>query len=235
MHFFVNTLFKRQREFPLGTPVQEASQTSVERVLWIDPSGTYLATIDSDIDHRYAWPVIREVAALEEELRSGVITRIEQDPYQSIYQSDEVFPPAYLEQRDKAWKLVEQIFSKVDEPSALFDSRIRGPVIAEIQKRTGVAKTTLYRLLRYYWQKGQTKNALLPNRDRCGAPGLDRRSGEAKRGRPSKTALATSVPTGVNVDEKVKELFRRGIQLYYETHECKTRKRSLAPYSDDLL
>jgi hypothetical protein len=228
MHFSVNMLFKRRHRpfLEVAEAIEEVSQTSIERVLWVDPSNTYLVTIDSDIQHRNARPIIRQIADLERDLHSGVIMHLEQDPYQNIYQSDDAFPPAYLEKREESWGLVKTILSKVEAPGMLFDPHILGPIISEIHKDTGKAKTTLYRLLRYYWQKGQVENALLPNFDLCGAPGKIRKSGSAKRGAPSKDALEKGMPTGVNVDDTVKEFFRQGVQLYYETRECKTQKEA---------
>src|SRR5258708_27657645 len=155
MQFSVNMLFKRQHK-PFLEANEEVSQaSSIERVLWIDPSNTHFVTIDSDIQHRNAWPIIRQIADLERDLRSGVITHVEQDPYQYIYQRDEAFPPEYLKKRKESWELVKTILSKAETPGMLFDPHMLGPIISKIHKSTGKAKTTLYRLLRYYWQKGQ--------------------------------------------------------------------------------
>ncbi len=223
MQFSVNMLFKRM--LSLGA-TEEDSQYSMERVLWIDPSHTFLYTIDCDVQHRNAWPLARRIADLEGDLRSGLISLVAQDPYQYIYQEDEAFAPDYVTKRDESWELVQEILSRAETPGMLFDPRTLGPIISKIHKSTGKAKTTLYRLLRYYWQKGQVKNALLPNFDLCGAPGKTRGSGSAKRGRPSKKALENGVPTGVNIDDTDKGFFRQGIQLNYETRECKTLKEA---------
>lgn len=223
MQCSVNMLFKRM--LSLGA-TEEDSQYSLERVLWIDPSNTFLYTIDCDVQHHNAWPVARRIADLEGDLRSGLISHVAQDPYQYIYQKDEAFPPEYVRKRKESWDLVQMILSRAETPGMLFDPHILGPIITEVHTNTGKAKTTLYRLLRYYWQKGQVENALLPNFDLCGAPGETRKSGSAKRGRPSKTALEKGVPTGVNIDDTDKEFFRQGIQLNYETRECKTLKEA---------
>ena len=223
MQFSVNMLLKRMLSL---AATEEDSQYSLERVLWIDPSNTFLYTIDCDVQHHNAWPVARRIADLEGDLRSGLISHVVQDPYQYIYQGDEAFPPEYVRKRKESWELVQMILSEVETAGMLFDPKTLGPIISKIQISTGKAKSTLYRLLRYYWQKGQVKNALLPNFDLCGAPGKTRKSGSAKRGRPSKTALEKGAPTGVNIDDTVKAFFRQGIQLYYETRECKTLKEA---------
>ena len=226
MQISVNMLFMRQQE-PCLEASEEDSHSTLERVLWIDPKYTYLFTIDSNVQNRKAWPVMRRLADLEVELRLGVMTPMKQDPYQYIHQDDNAFPPEYIAKRKESWALLQQIFAEVEEtPGALFDHHTLGPIISKIHEKTGKAKTTLYRLLRYYWQKGQIENALLPNFDLCGAPGETRKSGTAKRGRPSKTALEKGEPTGVNIDDVTKVFFRQGIQRFYETRECKTLKEA---------
>src|SRR6266849_2639598 len=154
MQFSVNMLFKRI--LSLGA-TEEDSQYALERVLWIDPSNTFLYTIDCDVQHRNAWPVARRIADLEGDLRSGLISHVVQDPYQYIYQKDEAFPPEYVRKRKESWDLVQMILSRPETPAMLFDPRILGPIISELHEGTGKAKTTFYRLLRYYWQKGQVE------------------------------------------------------------------------------
>lgn len=63
------------------------------------------------------------------------------------------------------------------------------------------------------------KNALLPHFDQCGARGQERPSGSRKRGRPPTLAQATGQPPGLNVNEEIRQLFRRGVKLFYEIPE----------------
>ena len=46
------------------------------------------------------------------------------------------------------------------------------------------AKSTIYRYLRRYWQRGQTPNALLPDYANCGGKGKPKTRGEKRLGRP---------------------------------------------------
>lgn len=46
------------------------------------------------------------------------------------------------------------------------------------------AKSTIYRYLRRYWQRGQTPNALLPDYANCGGKGKQKTRGEKRLGRP---------------------------------------------------
>ncbi len=66
------------------------------------------------------------------------------------------------------------------------------------------------------------KNALLPDFNRCSTQGKKRKSIDRhapKQGRPSRVARLTGVSTGMNIDDTVKEYFRRGTKLFYENAE----------------
>jgi len=45
-----------------------------------------------------------------------------------------------------------------------------------------------------------------------------------KRGRPSNIARLTGIATGINIDDTIKEYFRRGTELFYERTERKTMR-----------
>src|SRR5450755_1497372 len=60
-------------------------------------------------------------------------------------------------------------------------------------------------------------NALIPAYDRCGAKGEKRILHGPKRGRPNKKTLETGVPIGINITDEIKEIFRQGTKLFYDT------------------
>lgn len=70
------------------------------------------------------------------------------------------------------------------------------------------------------------KNALLPQFDRCGAKGAPRQIHGPKRGRPNRKTTHTGVTIGMNIDDAMREHFRRGIRLFYETPEGRTMKEA---------
>ena len=97
----------------------------------------------------------------------------------------------------------------------------RGRIIDEIMSQHRVTKQTLYRLIRRYWQRGQTPSALLPDYRNSGGKGQKRAPNEKKLGRPK----VYSKEQGVNVTEDIERLFRRTINLYF----LKEKQHSL-PY-----
>ncbi|QUX94494.1 hypothetical protein C0J08_03285 [Marinomonas sp. CT5] len=68
----------------------------------------------------------------------------------------------------------------------------------------------MYKLIRRYWQRGQTPNALLPDYKNSGAKGIKRTVKDKKLGRP----CVYMEGTGALIDEKTEKLFRIVIDKY---------------------
>lgn len=232
MNLTVNMLYMRH---------EEPAPPRIERILWIEQGGPRIATID--IQDKKAWPILHDRTFLEERFACGAIHQLKSDPYQHLRQPDEAFKPEHCVQRDQAYGLIEDIVEHHE--GELFFSCILGPLVqkalkaAKERKRAseeggkkertkvgGCSKTTVYQYLRLYWQRGQTPNALLPAYDRCGAKGARRTLHGPKRGRPSKKALQTGTPTGVNITDEIKEIFRQGTRLFYDTPKKRGKREA---------
>ena len=184
----------------------------IDRLLWIDPSYTDVVTIE--LLNPKALPVFQKCKELEDALAALQARILEIDPYASLLQPEDIIPEKHRERRDRAWNVIAELVE--DKDGRIFFSRGRGTLMNTWVEKTGCTKMTLYKYLRRYWQGGQTRNSLLPLFDKCGAPGKGRQSQGKKRGRPSRISKVTQIPVGVNVDDKVREKFRRGIRQFYE-------------------
>ena len=232
MNLTVNMLFLCQ---------EEPAPPRIERILWIEPGGPRIATID--IQDKKAWPIMHDRTFLEERFASGAIHQLKSDPYQHLRQPDEAFKPEYCLQRDQAYELIKDIVEHHE--GELFFSHVLGPLVqkavkaAKERKRSneeggekklakvrGSSKTIAYQYLRLYWQRGQTPNALLPAYDNCGAKGEKRTLHGPKRGRPSKKALQEGLPTGVNITDAIKEIFRQGTRIFYDTPKKRGKREA---------
>jgi len=100
------------------------------------------------------------------------------------------------------------------EPS-IYDSRVRGRLVQQAAERFQMHKMTVYKYLRKYWQRGKTRNALLPDYGNSGGAGKPKNAGEKKRGRPRKYGFDPDIGIGVNVDEEAKKIFRIAIARFY--------------------
>jgi hypothetical protein len=200
--------------------LHEQTEVRIERVLWIDPSGTDVVTIE--IDNPKALPVWQKCKDLETAFVAKEIRPLEVDPYSALLRPEGTIPENHQKHRDQAWEVIASMV----ESEQVFFPNSRGPLVAAVVERTGRSKATIYSYLRRYWQGGQMKNALLPLFDQRGGPGKERQSHGCKRGRPSLLSKALEIPMGVNVDDGMRESFRRGIKLFYENRQGRTLKES---------
>jgi putative transposase len=189
---------------------------SIERVLWIDPSGADLVAID--VTGAAAWPTFYPVKAIQIALDDATVRVLDTDPYMTA-QPESSIPVTYRQRRDQAWKVVRPL---IETGRDIFITEKRGALVATAVQQTGHAKTTIYGYLRRYWQGGQTRNALLPRFHRCGAPGQVRPDTDQKRGRPSSLENAAQKRMGINVDDHIRDCFRAGIRLFYETRQARS-------------
>lgn len=211
MNLYLNMLIEWQ---------SEEAKTRIERVLLLDPSGTDLVTIE--INNPKALPIWQKSKELKAALRSKEVRILEVDPYAALLRPESAIPESHRNHRDRAWEVIAPLVE--GESEKVFNPSDRGPLVEAAVERTGHSKATIYSYLRRYWQAGKTKNALLPLFDKRGGRGKQRQSHGRKRGRPSKLAKAIEIPLGVNVDDEIRQSFRRGLKLFYENQKGRTLK-----------
>lgn len=180
-----------------------------ERILWIDEYGEYVYTID--IYSNKGLPIFRAVSDINEAIQNKSAAIIEIDLYIRTRKEDEI-TEKNKNLRDRAWEIIQPLVQTSNEPD-IYDRNKRGKLINEVVQKYDVASKMVYKYLRKYWQRGQTKNALLPDYDKSGGKGKAKTPSEKKLGRPRK------IGTGMNVDEDTKQVFRVAISRYYNTHK----------------
>jgi len=176
----------------------------LSRILWISSNQeiVYLYDLEADV-----MPFLIRYKELLSEITEGRITILDSDPYLVAIPEEELSDKE-REIRDNIWSLVSDIV--LDEPS-IYETDIRGKIIACAAKKTGKTRYTLYRYLKTYWRGAKTKNAFLPKYKNSGGRGKERVSGEVKRGRPRKYGENN----GKNVDEAMKRIFEQTIKKHY--------------------
>ncbi|SEA63548.1 Mu transposase C-terminal domain-containing protein [Rubrimonas cliftonensis] len=173
-----------------------------ERVLWIDRDRGRAVLID--IDAERALPVLRPLDVLEAQVEAGEIARID-DPWLRPVLEDAT-PPTHRTRRDAAWRLIEPLIRA--QPDTFLEGP-RGALVAQTVARGEASRTRLYRLLRRYWQRGMTPNALLPDYANSGGRGKDKAaSGRKRGGRP------VYGPEGINVTPDIREAFTLSVQRH---------------------
>src|SRR6266566_2359075 len=220
-------------------------KTCTERILLIDPSGDFFVTIDIDRKNKHALPVWKTREEIESALETGSASIVAADPWAALLLHDDkrLEKRRIMRQnhRDRAWAAIEPLVK--DKSGRLFDPSQRGSLIADLARKKieegeedkkKERKGFIYDALRQYWQGGQTKNALLPFFDECGARGKERVGKDHKLGRPSALARIGNTPAGIILTDDVRGKLLRGYKEYYVSGKEKTlpkaHQRTLETY-----
>lgn len=92
----------------------------------------------------------------------------------------------------------------------IFDPKRRASRTHTRVAETGITRQRLYRILRRWWQRGMTLDALTPDYANSGGPGKRKQVSGPKRGAPVRHG-----PKGMNVDDDVRAAFRDSVSRYF--------------------
>jgi len=110
-----------------------------------------------ELENQKALPELYTRSTLIEVIESGNI-KITTDPFEDMSLMVLEENSVYQIKRDKNLAIIKPII----EHEKFYDSNIRASLINEIVNQKITTKQTIYRLLRQYWQRGMTPNALIP-------------------------------------------------------------------------
>ncbi|MDI1308928.1 MAG: transposase family protein [Methylotenera sp.] len=178
----------------------------VVRILWKHPTHPYAVIID--INAPKAMPEIQQIAALEDDLMTGIAQRLSTDPYSCIV-NESLLQEKHKKIRKDAWELIQELVT--NEPAIYAADKRWGLVLDSIEK-SGSTHKVIYLKMRRYWQRSQTMNALLPDYANSGGKGKSRDTKDGvKRGRPR----IYGDQSGLNVTPEIRKVFRVAVLRYY--------------------
>lgn len=197
-------------QWPSSDSSEDVAKIRVERILWIEPGGTSLVTIN--INSVSALPVWQNYNDYAQAIQAGQLRIVEKEPDAILYRPEDSISEASRKIRDDRWKIIEPL---INAGIDIFVPEKRGPLITEVQKQTKCTKWLIYSHLRKYWQGGQSKNALLPPTHKYGGKGKTRRDTLRKRGRPIILNSESGKSTGINVTDEIRVKIKRGLRIYF--------------------
>jgi hypothetical protein len=184
----------------------------LERVLWIDPHGEAIFVIS--INDPKSLPLLRTRSEIESAFQQEIAVYRTVDPYSGLATVNQQITANHLKVRDRAWERICGLVSQ--EPEIYYEERRKRLILNDPVAAKG-AVDKVYNCLRKYWKRGMTKNALLPDYSKCGAPGRIRGIKEGrKRGRKPKIVQVRPELVGVNVDNDIRRIFNIAFKRYYE-------------------
>jgi len=149
------------------------------------------------------------------------------DPYHTSY-DENMIPTLHKSKRDNAWKVVEYIW--MNNKNKILYKKTRNEIIDEACKQFGINEKQVCRILSRYWQRGMTRNSLLPEYDNCGGKGKIKKAGPVKRGRKV-VYLGGTNEEGINVDELNLKIIKAAIKLFYR----KKNKRPVKEAYENMI
>ncbi|QHA90171.1 Mu transposase C-terminal domain-containing protein [Bacillus sp. N1-1] len=210
-------------------------EKQVERILWIDEG--YKVCYSIDIRAKSAMPIKRRLSDLEQLHKEQLLSILNENEYDFIYQQEDQLSEKSKLLRDERWEAIENLV--LAEPD-IYEKSKRGKLIKKAAKTTNKNKRHLYRYLHQYWQRGQVKNALLPDYFKSGNRGVEKPPTNKKNGRRKK--FGELVGEGIVITDEVKRIFEISIRRYYHkasknplstTYELMLKKFFVADYRYD--
>ncbi|WP_211265983.1 Mu transposase C-terminal domain-containing protein [Alicyclobacillus ferrooxydans] len=187
---------------------EDGSPDHIERILWTDGLQKEVVTIE--ILGRTSLPKFRQVDDLLTLVSLGQVVAMSDDPHMNLITENSITEKERAI-RDKAWEIIQVVTGTKNQPNVFYPSH-RADVIKKANVLFGVSEKTIRSYLRRFWQRGQHKNALVPNY-RAGVMNRSSTLIGRKRGRPRK--FAEIVGNGINVDETTKRIFRVALNRFY--------------------
>ena len=164
-----------------------------------------------DIDAISSMPKKELYSNLIEEIQQGELLLIS-DPFAKVIIDSEL-SDIRIQKRDEGWSIIQHYC--LEHMEALLQKGGREKKIKEIADESGTSSTKIKKLLSRYWQRGMTKNAMLPDYSNSGGKGKTKTLNKAKVGRPRKVSISNEYQTGINITDEVKVQFEHAINKYY--------------------
>lgn len=196
--------------------LDDSGETTVERIVWLDEN--YILAFLFDINTNKGMPYPKRISEIEDAIAEGYALKLKSDPWLKIVTEDNLSEKE-KEIRNRAWDVISEL---VQQEPDIYERAIRGSLVnkAIADSPEKIIKKTIYGYLRKYWQRGKTKNALLPDYYNSGGRGKTKNySSGKKRGRPRKYNKTAKIGKGVNITEEDRRIFRIAIAKFYNNRK----------------
>ncbi|TCO71810.1 Mu transposase C-terminal domain-containing protein [Marinisporobacter balticus] len=188
------------------------------RILYIDHESMYLYYVIMGMT--MCMPKKELIDKLEEEIATGVLIKIA-DPFLNNIDEKDLSENARYK-RDQQWEIIKKYWDSDKE--AFLEKKGREKLFKEIADKENTSRVSIKRIFNRFWERGMTKNALLPDYKNSGAKGKERNLKSKKVGRPKKVDYIGEVQEGINITEDIKKIINLSIDKFYRKKEKPTIK-----------
>jgi putative transposase len=153
------------------------------RVLYIDPQICVLFALNKNPSD----PIHKTRETLEKDIGSGTANIESEDPFAErlLFHEDDI-PKRQREKRDFLYSVVLTITTNAGHLNfEVFDKTKRRLLIKKAAQKFKISEKNILRTLRKFWERGMSRDSLLPDYEKSGAPGRKRKHKNTKLGRPN--------------------------------------------------
>lgn len=170
----------------------------------------------------------------EDKISRKLIERFDYETPNVMSLGEDALPESWKERRDDKYKLIAPLVEDKDFLKRLVEKK-RTLEIKNRASELNIDDIYIRRALNEYWEYGQTLNALLPKFEQSGAPGEEKSTDKAQRGKPKKQPVfGFSERKGIAVTEVHKEQMRKVIKKYYKNRKIKVVTKLYRKFLNDF-
>ncbi|MCK0473823.1 hypothetical protein MW695_20990 [Alkalihalobacillus sp. APA_J-10(15)] len=195
----------------------------INQVLQYTADSKRIRIIEMEEPHVFIVNIDATSSMPKKEIYSNLATEIQQselivvsDPYAKVV-SDIDLTEVQIRKREEDLEIIQQ--HCLQRMEMLLQKQGREKKIREIAEKTNLSPFKIKKLLSRYWQRGMTKNALLPDYSNSGGKGKAKDLTKEKVGRPRKVKIANGYQVGINITDEVKVQFEGSYAILVKTYE----------------
>ncbi|MDD4591080.1 MAG: DDE-type integrase/transposase/recombinase [Parabacteroides sp.] len=169
------------------------------------------------INWKLSMPKVERISIIEEQYDNNHIVQVN-DPYFGI-KSDNDLSEIEVQKRDAAWQMIQKYWES--NKNDILDKKTRMQIFEEISQNEGISLMTVRRTFSRFWQRGMTRNALLPDYFKSGGKGKEKNITEKMGAR----RIHGNDSEGIIITKEVKDQFEASTERYRRTGQKKSLRQ----------
>jgi len=197
----------------LNTVYQFVEDNQRIRIIQVDQKSDLCAYVY--LEGTLSMPVVERISVIEKEYDNNHLIEV-LDPYFRI-KAEEDLSKTEIRKRDEAWEIIEKYWES--RKNQILSKKVRMKVFQEIAKIERIPLMTVRRIFSRFWQRGMSKNALLPDYAKSGGKGKEKNVKDKKMGR--RRVYREDDSEGLIITDAIKKQFQVATNKYYRTGQKK--------------
>lgn len=187
------------------------------RIIHVDYDNNLCAYVY--IEKTLSMPTIEMVSVIEKEYDNNNIVEVI-DPYFKIA-SDDNLSEVEIRKREESWQIIEKYWES--HKNDILSKKTRMAIFQEIAEFERIPLISVRRLFSRFWQRGMSRNALLPDYSKSGGKGKEKNVKDKKMGR--RRVYSEDESEGIVITDTIKKQFEAVTNKYWRTSQKKSLRQ----------